>query len=334
MTAGCYYTNLESSIQDRTDFSLRLAQQTATQVDNLTAHGRDTLDPTPLETAIRSMAVGAEYRPIQIASLKPGMSAEVRESEQYKLNEKTGAFKYVRIFNRDRNEGVRVHIQTGYIGYLGAKTVFLNDLYLLTTFILSFSLLLQLLGKPNRARRHGDIQAEQVSAHQESQLDRSFENASLEIMTMSVPEKTVQADEGLVKMAEWWVEEAKANLLEAGVNFRNMTKEAHSLTLAAAESRKKIESLSQVTIHTREAAEAASALLSDEKHLEPLREKIVALNALAATSALETESALHYYDDVFQVTRDLTQHISKTKQSLLSEAKMIQKLKEKVAAHR
>jgi hypothetical protein len=248
ITVTAYYFNTQRAIQEHTAFALQLARQTAMQVETLETKARERQESRPLDWAIQNLAVGPEQRPIQMAPFKLEPQQQ-HEHEKYNLNPKNGIFSYYQILHPESGEGIRLHIQVGYIGLFGAESPFQNDSFLLTLFILIISL----------------------SSH---------------FMRFSGSSGSTQKAQPSNQIPQW-ATDAQSVLMQLGIHMRDLTKQAHTLTAAAAKSKEQLE------LHT---------------HQLP-------------------ETALQSYAPVFQSSQDLNRAISLAKDTLLTLAKMLQSLK-------
>jgi len=304
ITGAVYYLNTQKAIIERSDFALRLAQQITTQTETLMARAHDRLESHPIEWAVQALAVGPEFKPVQMAPFK--INPSTIESEKYRLNNKTGVFSYLKVLNPETGEGIRIHIQVGYVGLFGAAAPWQSDFFALLVFALILALSLQLMGISRKPPQHEfEIETQEAAT-----------DASKDDLTHQVSE---------------WASEAKTVLILLGNHILNMIKEAQSLAKAAGQSREKIELLSQTSAKLRDATvEMENAMVDGEENSTKFRENLTELKVVAEESAGHIDAAFQSYDNVFTTTHDLNGFVSQAKEALLAEAKLLQNLKEKI----
>ncbi len=132
-TGGLYWADKTRSEGERVEFSLRLVRQTLNQIDTLKEKASQRGESEPLAWAIQTFALGPEDRPIQVAPFH--VTPDSQEVEKYRLNPKTGAFTYAKILDSTKGFGIRVHVLSGFVGFLGARTLWLSDLSVVAVFI-------------------------------------------------------------------------------------------------------------------------------------------------------------------------------------------------------
>jgi len=124
----------------------------------------------------------------------------------------------------------------------------------------------------------------------------------LQVVPVCLPTKNNSHYRILVDQAVTsWMEQARTGIKVLSLHLKQVIQQAHQLVSSASQSRNQIESFVQMSPDLPESTR--QILLS----------------------------AIQSYDEVFQVTQDLNQHISSTTQSVLEESKLIQELQTKIS---
>lgn len=288
-----YFVDTELSSADRTQFSLRWAKQIASQVEVLALQARERHEVDPIASAAQALTGGTDPQLIQIAPERNG--ALIQDPESYRLNPKTGALTYFKILNPQTGEGVRIHIQLGYLGFLGSRTAWVSDLWVVTLFGLIVTFLSTFLAKlRKRAATACKIESAEV----------------LE-----------------------WANTAKAGLLHLGIQIRDVVRESQNLAVAAAKSRAHVELLDRNSSVLHQIfLDLEGALHEGDAGLEKVRIALAQFKIYAETLALDSSTALNSYQDVGSVTQALNEHINQTTAALLAEAKLLQEFKTKIGS--
>jgi hypothetical protein len=345
-----YVIDLRTVTNDQTTLGLNWARQIVSQSEALISHAQERLEDSSIEWVIRSLAVGPENRPVQIALLKP--DATVTENEKYRYHSKTGLFSYIKVLDSTTGAGIRLHIHLRYIGFLGAHTPLANDLGIGAFFILCCLSLLYLLKPLFGKSTHPDLsdlfEEGNGSAHS-SLLDQEFlKDAAIEIkrapirissltpienIDSIVLQKQAEVRNSLLNLINPWITEARGVLMQLGLHVRDMTKEAQVLATTAGRSRDSVERLSVITSELKGVTQSLETGISQttaNSVEESLKLLAIQAKELAEKSCSEAETALKSYETFSEVTQHLSGHITQTKESLLNEARMMQSLKDRV----
>ena len=270
ITAGAYQVDSQMAQTRRANLGLFLGRQIASQVQVLALNARDRQEPNPLAWAIQSLSISPEPRLVQLALLEGGKPTDT-EGEKYRFNEKSGNFSYLKVLESQTGAGVKVQIHLGYLGFMGAMTSWVSDLWALLLFCALFFFLRKLM-------------------------------VHLQVVPVCLPTKNNSHYRILVDQAVTsWMEQARTGIKVLSLHLKQVIQQAHQLVSSASQSRNQIESFVQMSPDLPESTR--QILLS----------------------------AIQSYDEVFQVTQDLNQHISSTTQSVLEESKLIQELQTKIS---
>jgi hypothetical protein len=344
-----YVIDLRTVSNDQTHFGLNWARQIVSQSEALLSHTHERLEDSSIEWVIRSLAVGPEGRPVQVALLKP--DSAVTENEKYRYHSKTGVFSYIKVLDSSTGAGIRLHIHLRYIGFLGAHTPLSNDVSIGIFFVLcclAFLYLLRPLFEKNFPPEvsgffEDDTHTQPQLFDQELLKDAAIEVrkapirisplAPVENVDSFVQQKQAEVRMHMMSRVTPWITEARGVLMQLGLNVRDMTKEAQVLATTAGRSRDSVEKLSQITSELKDVTQSleASIIQNVSAPMDVALQKLInQAKELTEKSCSEAETALQSYDAFSKVTQDLSGHITQTKESLLNEARMMQSLKDRV----
>jgi hypothetical protein len=135
VTVLAYAWNDRAQGAGQIDQGLAWARQVTTQIDALALHAREKQVVDPLGFAVGMFTQGQEPRVLKVFKIEgtPGMSA----TETHAFDRVSGIFDYSKILQPEAGRGVRVQIQSPYLGFLGARTRVLNDSLLAAFFLIT-----------------------------------------------------------------------------------------------------------------------------------------------------------------------------------------------------
>jgi predicted double-glycine peptidase len=127
-----------------------------------------------------------------------------------------------------------------------------------------------------------------------------------------------------------WVFEARRVLMQLGVHVKNLIGEAQKLASAAVKARNATQNCYETSTVMIKAVQQAEKLLEDPQlNVYALKEFMADMKMYVEKSGLDAEIAQSSLEEVFQAASDIDEHINKTTQTMLLEAKMMQELKGK-----
>lgn len=157
--SGAFYVyDLQGSRLDRSELALKSARQAAYFIDEIGAHLPPTTDKQErAKTALSTVSRGIDTQWMQLeliqdASLQPGL-------EKYDLNVKEGVYEYTKNLEWADASSVRVRVQLGYSGFLGAKIKWVSDLLIGILWVLFWITFLTLIesGEPKRGEQSAPV---------------------------------------------------------------------------------------------------------------------------------------------------------------------------------
>lgn len=126
LTGVAYQLSDRYHTAHQTQAGLNWARQVAGQADVLSLNAREAAGEEPLGWAVSVLAQGVDPRPVRIFKIDAGSATA--QTETYQLDRNTGAFDYSKILMPEKGRGVRILLQLGYVGFLGARSRIVSDL--------------------------------------------------------------------------------------------------------------------------------------------------------------------------------------------------------------
>ena len=334
-TAGVYSLDRASSRSSQKENSLPLLRQIAAQSEGLFFYARQKSENDPIGWTINYLSQGTEPRVMHLLRVhtSPGQLPEIFEFQSEKH-----LFEYTRILIPENGDGIKIQLEAPYIGFLGTKTRFVNDLLALLCFGFFLGTVFQI-------------------------SNRIWSRTATEEIPVPIL-KSIVVD---------WIRESKTLLSGLGISVRDLIKEARNIVIAATQSRKITAQLkkdlarefeevktSRVSLidFDRHAVQSESITLNlvieasrlgDEgkklgkmcEELHSLIKKMRAQNLLSEASVAriadhfepliaEAEQAFHSYEEVFKATKGMDAYIQSTSAGLLDQAKQFGKLRKQM----
>jgi hypothetical protein len=309
MTSGLYWLDMSHQDQEVTKWALNASRQISAQVETLVLYAKERQEPDPIGWATRFLSVGSEDRPILISVLPAGTSQN--EGEKFKFHSKSGVFNYSKIVSNETGDGIKIRTDFGYIGFLGTKSPWMNDLLIFVCFLLVCSFLLHFSKTPSLR--------EELS--ESDLLGSTLHSDSLEftgpMLKTSGPEN--QSKESIIN----WISVAKSQLLQTGIHIKNLIAEARTLAVSASRSKNSVEALLEKSKKLKECSEGL-------EHSLGMSDALALLKELIEENRVGNQEAIQSFEDTFRATQNMNEHISKTTEAMLSNAKLIQKLREEL----
>lgn len=126
---------------------------------------------------------------------------------------------------------------------------------------------------------------------------------------------------------------ARSGLMQLGIHIKNMLKEAQTLAFTAGKSKSQIDETCEYTAKLVEAAHELQPLLSTLTDKPELLKRANELSEILKNLSEKTHSVSKtlssYHPETLKATEALNDHVSKTTQALLDQAKIIQDFKER-----
>ena len=291
ITWGIAYWDATESAFLQIQSSLHMARQIADQAQSLSLYARERQENNPVGWATRFLNSGIQNRPIKILPTLIGTGSI--EGERYRVNEKGHSLIYVRRLFEETGEGVQVDIQMEYVGFLGAHSVEINDLLVAALFIFTYFAIH--LGF--KWRSHSENVAAVVSTGLVSHASVAGQDL--------IPFKGIR-QEYLEKLVGSWVLEARTGLIQIGMNIKSMTQEAKGLVSMSSKSKRHIEQI---------------LMQAQQNPISGNRE-------LMNQTVFEMQNALQSYDEVSRATHRMNENISRSTDSVIKMAQLIQNLKD------
>ena len=249
-TAGVYSLDRASSRAAQKENSLRLMRQIAAQGEGLFFYARQKSESDPIGWIINYLSQGTEPRIMHVVRVRtsPGQLPEIFDFQADKR-----LFEYTRILIPEQGEGIKIQLEAPYIGFLGAKTLLLNDLLWLLCFA-------GFLGVTFRGFKKFETRA-------------SFEEIPMPIF------KSIVFD---------WIRESKGLLSGLGISIRDLIKEARNIALAATQSRRITMQLKKdLAKEFEEVKMSQKSLLDFDRHA--VQSESITLNLVIEASRLGDE---------------------------------------------
>jgi hypothetical protein len=299
-----------------------LARQVAAQVETLTSYARERQEAKPLNWAIQYLSTGPENRLYALHVLNTdGIPKDLAEKYEIAAD---GNFRYSKILSPTYGEGIKLKVRLGYTGFLGTRSSWVNDLLVCLVFCVIFNLL---INKRSFQASHSHPKEEL----KESDLDENHPEHSIVLDVKKLGPSLPSFESTLRNELKLWQDDARSLLMQLGIHVRNLMREAKSMAVASGQSRGSLEVLSkrliELSMLSQELQEIGLTEPSTSPQLQELTKRLQ--NHLQKLSE-ETQSALDRYSGVSDATKQMNEHISKATDTLIQEAKMIQKLKESI----
>ncbi|MBY0471819.1 hypothetical protein K2X30_11690 [bacterium] len=338
ITIVFYIVSRHHSVNRELSLALSWARQVSVQAESLALDARQRGEGDSLNWAAKLLNQGTEPRLLRVSRMQ-GDSDDLivktnARNEGYRINGVTNVFEFQKmIFPEDsrKNGGIRILIQLDYLGFLGTRSKFSNDLAAFLLFALCWTALYFAYRRWAYGRKRGDSYVRQIV------LD--------------------------------WVGKARIVLTALGGHIRNMVKEAQSLTVAAAKSRQSLGDLRErihggirdiregrqalkenertathaevialnLAVEAARTGEEGRYLLSMAEELHRMIQKLKKLNEKCEATiakievqlepwSTDADMAFHSYDDVFRAAQVMDGHIRRTTESILHQAQHIHSL--------
>jgi len=236
LTGTIYFIDSKNRAAQQTDLALQCARQMATQVEALSLYAQERHEKDPVAWAARFLTRGIDPRPIELMPLK-FLATGSNHSEKYEFNSKARNFSYLKAIHSETGSGIKIQIHLGYLGFLGASTPWMSDLF----FGAIFSILAILFYR-----------------------DRGFRPSSR------------PRDEKLKVSVLKWTDDARSALLQLGISVKNMTQEARNLvstTQPGGELAQAAQNMNTQITQTTEAVMKVARMVQDLKNNTSNQEK-------------------------------------------------------------
>lgn len=149
-------------------------------------------------------------------------------------------------------------------------------------------------------------------------------------METSISTPSAESSKETSKLISDWVGEARRVLMQLGVHVKNLIGEAQKLAAAAVRAKNATQNYHETTTVMLKAVQQAEKLLAEsEPNMYAIKEFVADMKIYVEKTGLEAEIAQSSLEEVFQFASDIDEHINKTTQTMLLEAKMMQELKGK-----
>jgi hypothetical protein len=136
LTAGAYLWSDRVYRGAEVATGLAWARQVTSQLDTLALQAREKGQSDPLGWAVSLLTQGPEPRVMRLFKLESG--ASMQSEENFAFDRTTGVFDYSKILQPEKGRGVRIQVQLGYMGFLGARSRASSDILLLGFFSLVY----------------------------------------------------------------------------------------------------------------------------------------------------------------------------------------------------
>ena len=312
---------------------LQWARQVTSQAESLYLQAREAGQKDPMNWVVSQLAQGVEPRVIQVVRVQ-SENADPSKTETYALNSGAGSFTYNKVIVPEQSAGIEVSLNLGYLGFLGAKSKLAQDFLAMASFALLFGVLFFSTGKlfgfddTQKIRElvqhwvgNAKGQLTQLSIHIREMVRQSQRLAVASGTSRAlVGELRTKIHSGLndlhdgkkfFQAAEAAAAKAEGLALRATLDANRMGASGVAIGEMVGEIHKSIGAM-------RTALRQSQALVHKlEKQVEPW--------------STDADVAYHAFDDVQDATQILSHHIRQTTETLLGQAKLIQRLNQTLA---
>ncbi|MCM2323621.1 MAG: hypothetical protein NDJ90_10215 [Oligoflexia bacterium] len=333
---GVFHLDRRRAQGHETVTALRWARQITSQAETMALSARSRGEKDSLKWAVDYLTQGVEPRIIRVnrfASLPADGSGDL---EVFRLDRSRGVFDYSRVIDHANRSGIRVLLDVGFSGFLGARSRLANDLSL-AAFFAAAALLLHFLVVPLFARK-SDEQA-------------------------LAPVQDAHTSEPPPIELSGWRHDARAALAALGTSVRDLIRDAQAIartargTLAATESlrgrihgglndlhasRKLLKNAAQLATQL-EALVSAPETPGTRAQLQAIAvqlqqacqggdQAVRALEILVEPWALDADQLVQAQQGSIAASRDMATRIGSTKEHLIQQVELLKKLEALAAA--
>ncbi len=349
LTATWFAYDTLTAENRRVEALLQWSHQVTQQVEALRLYAREKNESDPISWAVKYLMVGDETRPLWI---KPYYDSHASSHpENFSLEPRKGEFYYSKVLNFENGQGIQLLVHSDPIGFLGSRSIWLNDFLVFLIFLMIYGSLLALLTLNETSTAEEIARLEKLSGHEEEWLDEILHPHPTAIPTPAptatpvlepvpvvpaAPEMPAEPA-ALSEVSHWkglvseWIRDAKKTLVNLGLAIKSMTQEAKNLIEIVAKSKVElIKSVETLKALNKAVEDLELISLQPTDNIEHLREVTATLKDLGERTSSQMDKMLTEYNAAFEVTRKLNDSITRTNGTVLDEAKMIQTLKAKI----
>jgi predicted RND superfamily exporter protein len=314
--------------------SLSWAKQIAAQAEGMFLAARQNGDKDPVGWAVGYLAQGVEPRAVRVTKLQvePASSA----SERFELDLKNHIFDYSKLLIPETGTGVRIQIQVGYFGFLGARHRIASDLSVILVFSLFLALSYFLMNSfvlRRRPRWNSKSELKEEVLRRIEQAKKLTVELGLKIRDLVKSAKNLAVASGRTSAAAAQLGE---RLKQDHHKFNQLSKILKQLDQVG--TGMEVLSLNTLMASTRQMENANQeelARLMTELHenIQQTRAMIKKCESLIdgseqrlGASIQDAEAIAQSYEEIKQITEDLNEQISQTTETLLGQSTMIREL--------
>ena len=334
LAGAAWWVDHSVSMHRAEEVSLRWARQIGAQAESLMTTARERHELDPLRWAVTVLSQGTENRAYRISRVQ----AVENGTEKSSFDPQTGTLEWTRVMIAESGAAVRVQIPGEYLGFLGARGKLQNDLQLIALFMLCW------MGLWAMASMLGpSVSAPGVSA---TKSDPALKD---KVLTFVREAKALLTQLGLniremLKQAQHLAKSASKSREVVG----NLRQRIHSGIEEMRDARSALkeaeQAITQAEVNALNLVIEAARLGDTGRHLSTMVEdfhrtirkvRTLTQKGEGAVGRLElqiepwatdADEAYHSYDAVFEATQNMDEHIRKTTESLIGQAKLIQSM--------
>ena len=333
VTGGAYFFLDHRNRVEENTLQLQFARQIAAQAEGLALAAKEKGEADPIAWAVHFLTQGPEPRVFHVSNVNTGPSTSA--TENYALDHDNGTFDYTKILFPETGRGIQVQSRFFKAGFLGAHTKLENDFSVGGLF--SGLWLILFLGSASvfgltkekilkRAILEWIAEAKPMLTGLGTHIRDLVKNAQQLAAATGKSRRTITTLRDDIHSKINDMKKAREHLIEAE-EIAAVT-ETHALNAVIEATR-----LGDPGKHIAEVSEELHKLVQKFRSLSRKSDTLVQqLEFKLEPWSTNADQAFHSYDDVHKTTEELDGTISKTTDSLMNQAKLVQTLSQRLAS--